>query len=402
MRLCPIDLPVQARDRHARWGILNIVAPTLPRLEKFGIAINKLKTSKMKPINAFGLLSILLPSAIATVLPNAYPHPKPAPLTWELKSTNTTRQFRGLSPVTKDIVWVSGTGGTVLLTINGGTTWSDVSPSLSPENSTTFQFRDIEAFSAKSAVILSIGEGNASRIYHTRDGGATWKPTFINTEPTAFYDCMAFENDRHGLAMSDPVDGKIRLIETWNGGVTWKIVPPQGMPAALTGEFGFAASGTCIEAAAGRWYIASGGVDPGRIFRSADGHQWKVSNSSISGGAAAGVFSVRFRDEKNGIAVGGDYEKPAGNFKNAAWSRDRGVTWHEALSFPGGYRSGVSWVPRQDRIAVAVGTSGSDITYDGGKNWQAIGNGTFDAVECIGRSTCWASGSGGRVARLEL
>jgi hypothetical protein len=107
-------------------------------------------------------------------------------------------------------------------------------------------------------------------------------------------------------------------------------------------------------------------------------------------------------DEKNGIAVGGDYEKPLGNIDNAAWSKDGGKTWHKAQSFPGGYRSGVSWVPGRGQTAVAVGTSGSDITYDGGKNWQTIGNGTFDAVECISKDTCWASGSSGRVARLKL
>lgn len=332
----------------------------------------------------------------------AHPNPPSHKLSWSLLPTNSTRQFRGLSPVSEKVIWVSGTSGTVLLSTNAGTTWTNVSPSLTPENATTFEFRDIQATSSHSAVILSIGEGNASRIYLTRDAGLTWKPTFINDEPTAFYDCMAFESAKHGLAMSDPVNGKFRLIETWDGGASWKIVDPAGMPAAFTGEFGFAASGTCIEAAAGRWYIASGGVDPGRVFRSKNGKDWDVSNSSIAGGAAAGVFSVRFRDARNGIAVGGDYEKPSGNVNVSSWSDDGGETWTASKSFPAGYRSGVSWVPGRRETAVAVGTSGSDITFDGGKSWRAIDNGTFDAVECNGKHTCWASGSRGRVARLVL
>ncbi|KAF2661574.1 Oligoxyloglucan reducing end-specific cellobiohydrolase [Lophiostoma macrostomum CBS 122681] len=321
--------------------------------------------------------------------------------TWNLRPTNTTQQFRGLSVVSRDTVWVSGTNGTALRSHNGGETWANVSPTLAPENSTDFEFRDIQAWSAQEALVLSIGTGNLSRIYKTRDGGKSWKPTFINQEPTAFYDCMAFENSRHGIAMSDPVNGKFRLIETWNGGATWAIVDPSGMPAALDGEFGFAASGTCIEAAAGRWYIASGGVNPGRVFRSSDGHHWKVANSSITGGAAAGVFSVRFRDTKHGIAVGGDYESPTGNSANAAWSDDGGSFWTKANKFPGGYRSGASWVPGLDHIAIAVGTTGSDITFDGGKNWTTFDNGTFDAVECANKEACWASGSKGRVARLD-
>lgn len=202
--------------------------------------------------------------------------------------------------------------------------------------------------------------------------------------------------------MSDPVNGKFRLIETWDGGNSWSIVDPAGMPSAFTGESGFAASGTCIEAAAGRWYLASGGVNPGRIYRSNDGHHWKVTNSSITGGEGAGVFSVRFGDAKHGIAVGGNYSNPTENLNSSSWSEDGGATWEVSKSFPSGYRSGASWVPGRGTTAIAVGTSGSDITVDGGKTWAAIGNGTFDAVECVNKHLCLASGSKGRVARLTL
>jgi photosystem II stability/assembly factor-like uncharacterized protein len=347
------------------------------------------------------LISIFL--SIAT-LTTAHQNPSPGPLSWTLTTTPSTQQFRGLSPVSSKIAWVSGTNGTVLRTTDSGATWTNVSPRFPSENSTDFQFRDIEAWSARHAVILSIGEGNLSRIYRTYDGGESWKKTFVNNEETAFYDCMAFEKNRpsHGIAMSDPVDGKFRLLETWDGGAHWSIVPSAGMPPALEGEAGFAASGTCIEAAAGRWYVASGGVNPGRIFYTHNVHRkWKVANSSIAGSAAAGVFSVRFRDFKQGIAVGGDFEQPTANVDVASWSRDGGLSWQKADSFPGGYRSGASWVPGRHNTAVAVGTSGSDITFDGGRNWVGIGNGTFDAVECV-TNVCWASGSGGRVARLDL
>jgi hypothetical protein len=354
----------------------------------------------MKLFNWDGFPALfLISSSVTTAAALRSPHPH---LTWSLRPTNSSQQFRGLSPVSDQVVWVSGTRGTVLRTVNGGSTWANVSPSLAPENATTFEFRDIQAWSANEAAALSIGEGNASRIYLTRDGGESWKRTFINDEPTAFYDCLAFENARHGLALSDPVDGKFRLIETWDGGATWAIVDSEGMPPALSGEFGFAASGTCIEAASGRWYIASGGVDPGRIFRSDDGYRWEVSNSSLVGGAAAGVFSVRFRDAKNGIAVGGDFERPTANVNVAGWSSDGGISWHKADSSPGGYRSGVSWVHGRERIAIAVGPSGSDITFDSGQNWRVFDNGTFDAVDCVSGNVCWASGARGRVARLDL
>ncbi|KAH9866803.1 hypothetical protein J1614_008496 [Plenodomus biglobosus] len=326
-------------------------------------------------------------------------------LAWTLSPTNSTQQFRGLSPVTNLVVWVSGTMGTVLRTTDGGLSWVNVSPSFSSENASSFQFRDIQAWSETTAVVLSIGQGNASRIYRTDDGGKSWNRAFVNEEATAFYDCMAFEKEKpkHGVAMSDPVNGRFRLLETWNGGKSWDIRSSQNMPAALEGEAGFAASGTCIEAMAGRWYIATGGVNPGRIFRSSNLlGGWQVTNSPIAGGAAAGVFSVRFRDTRNGIALGGDFEKPTANVDVAAWSKDGGMSWQRAKSFPGGYRSGASWIPGRGNTAVAVGTSGSDITFDAGRNWRRIDNSTFDAVECTSKNVCWASGSGGRVGRLSV
>lgn len=322
-------------------------------------------------------------------------------MTWEILPTNSQQQFRGLSPVSDKVAWVSGTEGTVLRTTDGGATWASVRPVLSPEDA-ELQFRDVHAFSADKAVILSIGEGADSRVYVTSDGGSTWTQTFANQEAAAFYNCVDFEDDQRGIAVSDPVDGKFRLIETLDGGESWAIVDPSKMEPALEGEFGFAASGTCISTAAGRWYLASGGVDPGRVFRSADGHRWDASGSAIAGGASAGVFSVRFRDASHGIAVGGDFNAANGSDHTASWSEDGGATWTAAEAFPGGYRSGSSWAPGLCGVAVAVGPSGSDITVDGGQTWQAIDSGSFDSVECLAGRVCWASGSGGRVGKLTL
>ncbi|KAI3536950.1 oxidoreductase [Colletotrichum filicis] len=322
-------------------------------------------------------------------------------LKWDILPVNSQQQFRGLSPVSDQIAWVSGTGGTVLRTTDGGASWQSVGPELSTEDA-DLQFRDVQAFSAEKAIILSIGEGADSRIYITKNGGESWTQSFANEEASAFFNCVDFEDDERGIAVSDPVDGKFRLIETLDGGNTWTIVDPSGMPSALEGEFGFAASGTCISTAAGRWYLASGGIDPGRIFQSANGYEWDVSSSAIAGGASAGVFSVRFRDAQNGIATGGDFNVVNGSLHTSAWSEDGGETWTASEVFPGGYRSGSSWAPGLCGVAVAVGPSGSDITLDAGKTWVTFDRGSFDAVECVYGRVCWASGSAGRVGKLSL
>jgi hypothetical protein len=181
----------------------------------------KLPFSEQLLLDTSSFLSALVMKILALLLPVAsftLAHPSsPKPLSWEITPTNSQQQFRGLSPVNEKVVWISGTNGTVLRTTDSGSTWTNVSPKFAAtENASDFQFRDIQAFSRTTAVTLSIGEGNLSRIYITSDGGKNWKRTFVNEEETAFYDCMSFETrkgrESHGVAMSDPVQGKFRLL----------------------------------------------------------------------------------------------------------------------------------------------------------------------------------------------
>ncbi|MFG1707737.1 oxidoreductase [Nonomuraea sp. M3C6] len=328
-------------------------------------------------------------------------HAGPPKLGWELKETGVTARLRGLSPVSRAVVWASGSEGTVLRTVDGGRSWQNVSP----PGTAALQFRDIEAFDARSAVALSIGEGTDSRVYRTEDGGGTWTETFRNDEPKAFYDCLAFFDRRHGLAMSDPVDGRFRILATEDGGQSWRVLPADGMPEALPGEAGFAASGQCLVTAGGRdVWLASGGASRSRVFHSDDrGRTWTVADTPIpAGDPARGVFGLAFRDRHRGLAVGGDYRPEQQSPSAGAVSGDGGATWHAAATPPPAYRSGVTWLPHLPFAAVAVGPSGSDVTYSGGKSWETFDGGSFDAVSCAGDLSCWASGEQGRLARLTV
>jgi len=107
---------------------------------------------------------------------------------------------------------------------------------------------------------------------------------------------MTFLDQRHGLALSDPVGGKFRILATDDGGRHWQVRPTAGMPAALDGEFAFAASGTCLVSTQGRAYFATGGGSAARIFSSRDGgRNWSVVDSPIPSGASAGIYSLAFR-----------------------------------------------------------------------------------------------------------
>lgn len=321
---------------------------------------------------------------------------------WALKETGKDARFRGLAAVSRSTAWVAGSRGTVLRTVDGGRSWRDVSPPGAVAEK--LELRDIEAFDARRAVALSIGEGEASRVLRTEDGGATWTETFRNPDPRAFYDCLTFFDTRRGLAMSDPVDGKFRILSTDDGGRSWQVLPSEGMPEALPGEAGFAASGQCLVGSGPRdVWLATGGGATARVLHSADrGLTWRVADSTVpAGDPARGVFALAFRDRTTGLAVGGDYRTGQASPRAAAVSRDGGHTWSQAATPPPAYRSGAAWYPYSRGTALAVGPTGTDVTTDGGRSWRALEAGSFDTVDCAADTGCWAAGEKGRVGRLE-
>ncbi len=319
------------------------------------------------------------------------------------------RQFRGLAAVSSTVAWLAGTEGTVLRTVDGGRSWVDVSPPGLPAG---LQFRDVEALDARRAVALTIGTGTDSRIYRTVDGGRTWTLGFVNNEPTAFYDCMAFFSPSEGIALSDPVGGRFRIARTTDGGLHWSVQSNAGMPAALAGEFAFAASGTCLVTSGSREaWIASGGGATSRVFHSTDrGRTWSVSSTPVPSAAAAGIFSLAVRPfsvtvpgaTASGtavVAVGGDFTAPTGRSRISAVSVDS-RRWLSSPGTPAGYRSGVAFLPGTVTSLVAVGPTGSDVSDDAGLTWRRFDSGSFDTVQCAADGGCWASGAAGRVAVL--
>jgi photosystem II stability/assembly factor-like uncharacterized protein len=351
---------------------------------------------------ALALLTAGLCTLPATPASAAPAHPAPASAaggpSWQLTDTGSAQRFRGLAPVSGDVAWVAGSAGTVLRTLDGGRHWQDVSP----PGAAALQFRDIEALDARRAVALTIGSGTDSRIYRTTDGGRSWQLAFTNTDDAAFYDCLAFTDPLHGLALSDPVGGAFRILATSDGGRSWSVRPTAGMPAALDGEFAFAASGSCLVARpGGAFWFATGGGAQARVFATADsGRTWRVSATPVASGPSAGIYSLAFADARHGIAVGGDFTTPDVAVRAAALTADGGRTWTLATLPPAGYRSGSAWLSPLLPFALAVGPTGSELSRDGGRTWRGFDTGSFDSVRCAPPGGCWAAGEQGRVAVL--
>src|SRR5262245_44138310 len=114
---------------------------------------------------------------------------------WQQQRIDASADFRGLCVVSAHVVWVSGTNGTYGRSTDGGATWSVGTV----PGSERLDFRDVEAFGEKTAYLLSAGLGEDARIYKTVDAGKTWSLQFQNIDREAFFDAMAFWDERNGI-----------------------------------------------------------------------------------------------------------------------------------------------------------------------------------------------------------
>ena len=325
--------------------------------------------------------------------------PSRASAQWRAQSSPTDVELRGLSIVSPSVVWASGQRGTVVHTEDGGAHWTrDTIPGAG-----TLDLRAIAATSPTTAHAISIGD--SSRVYRTTDGGRTWSLRWSATRKGTFLDAIRFWDARNGIAMSDPVDGKLLVIVTSDGGETWREIPADRLPPALAGEGGFAASGTCLAIHGDTHvWIATGGAASARVYHSPDrGATWTVHDTPLRAGAPpAGVFSVAFRDPRHGVIAGGNYEKPDLRGGNFGRTSDGGVTWTltDSAASPAGYRSAVAIVPgTRANTLVAVGLTGTDVSVDDGATWQHADSTAYNSVAFASPSAGWAVGPKGRIAR---
>lgn len=240
------------------------------------------------------------------------------------QKSGTTQLLIAVSPVDSRVVWAAGTGGTYVVTTDGGEHWT---AAVVP-GAAGLQFRDVYGVSDQIAYLMSIPNNTGTtdfRIYKTVDGGKTWKIQFTNHDANAFYDCFAFWSPDRGITHSDSFDGVFPDIRTENG-VTWQSIA-NNMPPALPGEASFAASGTCIAAQGDRdAWITTGATSVARILATRDGGDtWNAYDTPLVANANAGGISVAFRDPWNGIVAGGDLTN--NNSADAATSNDGGRTW---------------------------------------------------------------------------
>ncbi len=305
--------------------------------------------------------------------------------------------LRGLSVVNDNIVWASGSNGTVARSLNGGKSfeWMKV------KGYETRDFRDVEAFSADTALIMAIAE--PALILKTYDGGQNWKEVFRDTTKGMFLDAMDFEG-KYGVVVGDPINNYAFLAYTDDFGETWKPdwtyknghISHRGVKLEKDEAF-FASSGTNVKVL---WdsivhvatiVLASGGSHSGLVVAGRYNAIPMLQGSTSQGANSIDVF------DNNAVIVGGDFAHDADTTRNCVLVNLKNGDTHFAQTPPHGYRSCVTYLSKNKLIA--CGTSGVDISYNGGLNWQLISRQSFHVCQKAKKgSAVFLAGANGKIA----
>ncbi len=309
--------------------------------------------------------------------------------TVKLLTSGTKTSMRGLSVVTDKVIWVSGSSGMVGLSVDSGNTWKWMTvPGYEKK-----EFRDIEAFNDKTAIIMGID--TPAVILKTTDGGNTWQKVFEDKTPGMFLDAMEFWNEQSGIVIGDPINGRMFIARTFDGGNSWRSIPESYRPLADSGEACFASSGTNIRKLNNKEAIFITGGKSSHVFI----RDSKIKMPIIQGTESTGANSIAVKNSKKFMVVGGDFNTRDSAIKNCIYTTDAGKTWMVPSILPHGYRSCVEWI--NQNTWVTCGLNGVDITTDNGNTFNWIGKDGYHVCRKAkkGKAVFFAGG-GGRIGKL--
>ena len=272
--------------------------------------------------------------------------------------------------IDKDQLWFAGNNGKYgLIDLNS---FTKTFKGRIQKDSIFPEFRRI-AVTKNGTFLLSVA--NPALLYKVSNDRKTVHLVYEENNEKVFFDSMQFLNDDFGVAMGDPVENCLNVIQTNDGGKTWNKIPCKKLPKVIEGEAAFAASNTNLMLRNNSIFMVSGGKKARCFVSVNEGKTWNVYETPIvQGEAMTGIFTADFYDDQIGIIAGGNYEEQENNFKNKAITIDGGKTWELVAEGSGfGYASCVQFVPNSNgNEIVCVGGTGIHYSNDRGENWKLL------------------------------
>jgi photosystem II stability/assembly factor-like uncharacterized protein len=321
----------------------------------------------------------------------------------QLLTIGQNTSIRGMSIPSDQVIWVSGSNGTIGKSVDAGKTWRwIIAPGLEKRD-----FRDIEAFDSSTAIAMAVD--NPAIIVKTTNGGVTWKKVFEREMPGMFLDAMDFKNKKEGICIGDPLTtGQTKtkqfyIIRTFDGGDTWKEISVDKKPSAQPGEAIFAASGTNI------FFLNNPDFEYGFVTGGAVSNLYFIARQQkqnllvkipvVQGKETAGAFSMAADRRRNIYCIGGDYKSPENSTDNYRYSKTAGGNWDSAAkSSPSGYRSCIRII--KDKTLVACGPTGVDFAQNGQKEWKKVSAEGFNVCMVSKGKQVFLAGEKGKIGRL--
>ena len=311
---------------------------------------------------------------------------------WQMEDSHTTADLRGIDNVGAGVAWASGTNGTVLRTEDGGYLWQACSI---PPGAEHLDFRGVQAFDASTAIVMSSGKGDLSRLYKTTDGCQNWTLVLTNPDSDGFFDAVKFLGRQSGLVVGDQVQGIIPIFGSFDVGDSWhrwvynrSLRPAKVRPR----ETLFAASNSAlvVPGTEGALAFVTGGEGGSRFFNfrlndffDQGGYEaFVVEPLAFTKGPTSGAFSINsggaVKNAPGLMVVGGDFMKPDQPSTAAFLPPRNGGCYGlmpqrriDAATPPHGFRSAVAY-DSASKTWITVGPNGTDISTDDGKNWRAL------------------------------
>ncbi|WP_213805493.1 hypothetical protein [Granulicella sp. dw_53] len=326
---------------------------------------------------------------------------------WKIQDSHTTASLRGIHSLGAGVAWASGTNGTVLRTTDDGATWQACTK---PPEAEQLDLRGIHAFDRNTAIVMSSGKGNLSRLYKTTDACKTWRLVLSNPDKDGFWDAIRFDsasvtkadypphNPCFGVLLGDPVHRQFVILLTYDCGEHWE--RQLGRSGDIPqGESIFAASNSSLtlNGLIDRIFVTGGPTGPhiytfwvapndtntpgplyvlngaGSLHHTPRG--WQVDPLPIhKTGESAGAFSIAHdtpdSQHQQTVIVGGNYKLPD-DPQDTAWFLGDHQKWQPSETPPHGYRSSVAY-DSASKAWITVGPNGTDISTDAGHNWKPL------------------------------